>query len=536
MGKIKCYLLILNLVISIFAFSGMIGLVGAQGGGEGGLHTYPGSPIIHKDKPACIEALTKANEKAKKTDETTVPLDSELCKSFNMEKYLDENKGPLPKELKESFEKKENWDAATSKQRNKYFNKKMEEGPGKYYGDPERAGFSFEGDDIVLRGKKVPIEKFNSYLKSELKKANKARKKADKPQLESIDIQFEAKNIVIGKYKKIGRGGRVIPGQRVSLDDIDADFKKYESFKNGFFGKIFGKNMGTLLIVGGIGVALFMAFSGDGKSKSEKSGKGGVKSEISEGAAVAVQTKDGETKAFASSKEDGTVGTVETTSETSITTNNVNVEVPNQVAAEIPSADTQIVLDGTRGDDPSNPPATDTTPNAQLAGNTVTPQSNSQTTTTDTTTTAATAVSLPLIKSITGKAVSDTGGQSLILIEHIIEINGHDISTFALKTFSSLIVGGRNLGFSSGNLKLLFNNQRIYVSRVFSKVPHGVNEISNKLDLNNKFQLIAYTNRKGQLTDKNQIISFGDIVREYSPTENPEEIILVSNLREEMLT
>jgi len=536
MGKIKCYLLILNLVISIFAFSSAIGLVSAQEPGEGGLHTYPGSPIVYKDKSVCKQAIDDAKEADK-----TFTLTYDDCKPFNLDTFLEANDGKLTKDLQESFEKKENWEAATKEQRKNYWNKKVG-GSARALNDPGKSGFRPEGDDIVFRGKKVPIKKFNKYLESKLKEANKGREN----KIEKLDILFKIDGMKVGVSKEIGFGKRKIRKwfgyEDVSLDDVEADFKKYEDFKGSFFGKLLGGDIGTLLIVGGIGIALFFALSGKGKSKSEKSGNGGVKTEISDGAGVAVQSADGNTLAVVSSNEDGTTGTVETTSETSITANNVNVEVENQVAASIPSADTQVVLQGIPGDDPSNQPSTDTGPQAQLAGTIVASASQAQATEQETTagtdTGTITTISLPLLKpTITGKQIANNivSSQSLVLNNHNLGINGHDINAHALKTFNNLEVGGQRHRFSSGKFSIHFFNQKTYAPTTFSNIDHGVKVIANILNPEKTFELKKYTNKKGQLVDYNNRVSFGDIVTEYYPTGDPREKLIASNQREEML-
>ena len=56
--KIKCYFVILNLVVSMFAFSFGVGLVSAQGG-TGGLYMYEGSPVVYKDLTSCEAEVPK---------------------------------------------------------------------------------------------------------------------------------------------------------------------------------------------------------------------------------------------------------------------------------------------------------------------------------------------------------------------------------------------------------------------------------------------------------------------------------------------
>ena len=226
--------------------------------------------------------------------------------------------------------------------------------------------------------------------------------------------------------------------------------------------------------------------------------------------------------------------------------------MPEQLAAKV-SDETTLVLNGIDGDDPNNPSKTHKGLEIKnlLAGIGIT-QSNKQTTT---------AIILPLsLKStkilktipqttsitayfITGKATIETnnkitgnaiglGGQSIELLTHDIEINGHDIDSYALKTFNELKAGGQDLKFYSGESLLEFNNQQTLFNRLPKKIPYGIKKITNKLDQNNKFNLKHYTNRLGELTeaeDENKRISVGDIT-----TKHPTKNLIIAEVRREM--
>ena len=202
---------------------------------------------------------------------------------------------------------------------------------------------------------------------------------------------------------------------------------------------------------------------------------------------------------------------METTSDTSITTNNVDLIVPEQLAAQIPNEETTVILQGTPGDDPSNPPSTDTTPNAQLAGNTITPSSG---------TAATTTAFLPLIKipqtklsrtayflsgEITGKAItenqiSDLREQSIeLLAGHILRLIGYGITAYTLKTFSEIELKGNELVINMGKVTVKSKLQQTLISRQLGEPDYSA-EILNLLDVNrNKLIVENYDNRKGDI-------------------------------------
>ena len=102
-------------------------------------------------------------------------------------------------------------------------------------------------------------------------------------------------------------------------------------------------------------------------------------------------------------------------------------------------------------------------------------------------------------------------GQFVKFESQDVEMNGHDFSVKALKTFNNLEVGGKNLEFHSGENEFEFNGQKILFSRLLKDVPHGVNSISNKLDPNNKYKLQHYTNKLGELKDEEKTIYVTDL-------------------------
>ena len=125
----------------------------------------------------------------------------------------------------------------------------------------------------------------------------------------------------------------------------------------------------------------------------------------------------------------------------------------------------------------------------------------------------------PLNALITGKVIGSTG-QSIQLINHDLNVDGHDMDIYPLKTFNNVEFGGNNLHLFNGNIHMAFNGQRIMYSRLVYNAPHGIKRIKNKLEINqNEFILQHYTDKSGELTDKNKIISVGDITK--SPRKGP---------------
>lgn len=125
-------------------------------------------------------------------------------------------------------------------------------------------------------------------------------------------------------------------------------------------------------------------------------------------------------------------------------------------------------------------------------------------------------------------------GQYVKFSNQNVEINGHDISVHALKTFENLQAGGNNLEFYSGENLLEFNQQRILFSRLLTNNPHGVNSISNKLDPNNKYKLQHYTNSMGKLYDDKDIVYVTDITT--NPEKGPYANLKINKDRMEMFS
>ncbi len=298
-------------------------------------------------------------------------------------------------------------------------------------------------------------------------------------------------------------------------------------------------------------IAQQMKSNGQGQTSVEQSG-GGIKATLAREAALALEDGKGNPKLLVSQNDKNKEAEINTKGKNEVDIKNANVIVPEQLAAKV-SDETTLVLNGIDGDDPNNPSKTHKGLEIKnlLAGIGIT-QSNKQTTT---------AIILPLsLKStkilktipqttsitayfITGKATIETnnkitgnaiglGGQSIELLTHDIEINGHDIDSYALKTFNELKAGGQDLKFYSGESLLEFNNQQTLFNRLPKKIPYGIKKITNKLDQNNKFNLKHYTNRLGELTeaeDENKRISVGDIT-----TKHPTKNLIIAEVRREM--
>jgi len=197
-----------------------------------------------------------------------------------------------------------------------------------------------------------------------------------------------------------------------------------------------------------------------------------------------------------------------------LTITNANVFIPDQLAASVDKTETTLFLNGIPGDYDGLPPQTDRGTQTLLTGISTTPAA------------PIIALNLPLINFINSFKITNfqsklsateflarglvtaqlINPQAIILEEDDLEKNGHNINSFALKTFNNLEAGGQDLYFSSGELVVGFNNQQTLVSRNLKKVPYGVKKISNKLDSRNKFTLQHYENRKGNFhNDNNEV-------------------------------
>jgi len=119
---------------------------------------------------------------------------------------------------------------------------------------------------------------------------------------------------------------------------------------------------------------------------------------------------------------------------------------------------------------------------------------------------------------ITGKQIAglDVSVQVIELIDHNLNLKGHDMSIYALKTFNEITAGGQDLRFFIGNNEFGFENQRTLISRLLSNLPYGARKISNTLDINNNVLVVQhYTDLLGNvyLLDNNgeKRVTFSDL-------------------------
>jgi hypothetical protein len=160
------------------------------------------------------------------------------------------------------------------------------------------------------------------------------------------------------------------------------------------------------------------------------------------------------------------------------------------------------------------------------------------------TTATTTAISLPLLNilsklslsiipsvtaQITGNAISDTSGQYITFEQDDLDFNGREIEIYALKTFDEIKAGGQDLDFYSANFRIKFDQQRIYTNRLQPNAPFGANIIQNKLDQNTEFRLQHYTDKKGDLSDKDKRVTITDIT-----TNHPKEQLTIAKIRKNM--
>ena len=108
-------------------------------------------------------------------------------------------------------------------------------------------------------------------------------------------------------------------------------------------------------------------------------------------------------------------------------------------------------------------------------------------------------------------------------------MSGRNIIIDTLKTFNKVRAGGQNLDVYSGDIQIQFNGQKTYYLRRVKKAPHGIAEVSNKLDKKNKFKLQHYTNRKSQFKDEDERVSSSDVVMKH-----PKKKLIISKMREDM--
>ena len=220
---------------------------------------------------------------------------------------------------------------------------------------------------------------------------------------------------------------------------------------------------------------------------------------IDNGAIVGFQTRTQQTLVAGQTNLENPA-TIKEAGGNTIETNNLAFIRPNEVAAETTDS-TTVEFNGIRGD--SNFPSTSTSALLSLQPSFLERIKSL----------------FPLNALITGKVIGSTG-QSIQLINHDLNVDGHDMDIYPLKTFNNVEFGGNNLHLFNGNIHMAFNGQRIMYSRLVYNAPHGIKRIKNKLEINqNEFILQHYTDKSGELTDKNKIISVGDIIK--SPRKGP---------------
>ena len=283
--------------------------------------------------------------------------------------------------------------------------------------------------------------------------------------------------------------------------------------------------------------------NGQGQTNTKGNG-GGFISTFDGGAMASFEDEKGNSKLLVGQNNPKNPAKVETEKGNKVAVTNVDLIVPQQVAAKI-SDKTSLTLAGTSGNDPNNQAKTSQEKLISFKGVTYSPTfanilsllpkflvnlNQIPQKKISTATFSHIQINEDNENKITGKAISDLGGQSIELLEHNLEINGHDINTYALKTFNELNAGGQNLKFYSGDYQIKFNNQQTLVSRLHQDIPYGVKKISNKLDQKNEFTLQHYTNKLLFLTDDNRIVSISDITTEH-PTNNR---LVISEIRKNM--
>jgi len=278
------------------------------------------------------------------------------------------------------------------------------------------------------------------------------------------------------------------------------------------------------------GLAKEMRSNGKGETRVEEGKDGKLIAQMEKGAAISLEDLEdnGKSKLLVAQNKKEKKAELKEKGDKELDISNANILIPEQLAASVDD-ETTLVLNGEDGDSPTHPPQT------YLASASLSGITNIPTTTIAATSFPLTLLSFPLFNINyfigTGKVVAEDLeqearnirglGQSIELLEHDLNINGHKIDSYALKTFNNLEVGGQKVTFSSGDLIFKFNNQQTLISRTFPDIPYGVKQISNKLDRNpdNKFTLNHYTNRKGNfhnIPSENQRVSFSDI------TTNPQ--------------
>ena len=261
-----------------------------------------------------------------------------------------------------------------------------------------------------------------------------------------------------------------------------------------------------------------MRSNGKGETRVEEGKDGKLIAKMNKGAALSLED-DGNPELLINQKYRDKEAELKEKGDKEADITKANIIIPEQLAASVDDK-TKLILNGIDGDDPNNHAQTYSGPVTRLSG--------------DTFATIAT-ISLnpslsphlleipktefkeyPSLLGITGKQVLDVAGQSIELNEHNLILNGHEIDTYALKTFNNLDGGGQNLIFFSGNFETKFHNQQTLISRTLPKIPYGVKKISNKLDRNseNTYNLQHYENAKGEFKNTNekvQRVSFSDI-------------------------
>ena len=240
--------------------------------------------------------------------------------------------------------------------------------------------------------------------------------------------------------------------------------------------------------------------SSGGRSSIASNNRGGITSTFDDGAVGLFGTDDKLALGVEQNNpEDPTEADLDKEKKGDFT--NANVLIPDEMFAQT-TEKTTVEFNGIPGDDPNNPPITDS---EEL-------------------------LTSPQLSPITAQVVAQGEifdyGQYIKLKNHDLDISGEDITVYALKTFNEVIVGGQNLKVFDGEIEMKFEGQRIYYPRLVKNAPYGVKQISNKLDQNNKFRLQHYTNKKGSLIDNREIISVSDIT-----TNHPRNDLIISKIR-----
>jgi len=105
--------------------------------------------------------------------------------------------------------------------------------------------------------------------------------------------------------------------------------------------------------------------------------------------------------------------------------------------------------------------------------------------------------------------------QYVQLFKHDLALGGEKIVVDIFKSFNDVSGNGKDLVVENGDIKIRYDQNRIYYPRTIKNGPYRINFIRNDLDKKHYFHFINYDDKKGELLHKERRVSIGDIMVEH---------------------